>query len=47
MKKLYSLALGLLAGLGATAQVTVGGTNYETLQAGVAAAEEGATVTIN
>lgn len=46
MKKLYSLALGLLATLGLSAQVTIGETNYETLQAAIDAAEAGATLTI-
>lgn len=47
MKKLYSLALGLLTVLGAQAQVTVGSTNYATLAEAVAAAGAGSTITIN
>ncbi len=47
MKKLYTLALGLLAALGVQAQVTIGSTNYATLAEAVAAAEAGATITIN
>lgn len=47
MKKLYSLALGLLAVLSANAQVSVGSANYATLAEAVAAAEAGATITIN
>lgn len=46
MKKLYTLALGLLTALGVSAQVSVGDTNYETLQAAIDAAEAGATLTI-
>lgn len=47
MKKLYSLALGLLATLGLSAQVTIGETNYETLQAALDAANDGDVITIN
>lgn len=47
MKKLYTLALGLLAALGVQAQVTIGSTNYTSLTEALNAAQENDVITIN